>query len=150
MDNFEILKHYTIPSDVLMDMLSTYRLLGMNLEYEEKIKDQAKYLRNEVIEKDTFFLANLIGVDITDNRLRLLITKNSLPKNKEEQMVVGIKKVVNMIYVTYLRRRENPVQHPAGRSGTADRLAQHRKRPGGDQNAAVATICRAVQPLQTD
>ena len=98
MDNFEILKHYTIPSDVLMDMLSTYRLLGMNLEYEEKIKDQAKYLRNEVIEKDTFFLANLIGVDITDNRLRLLITKNSLPKNKEEQMVVGIKKVVNMIY----------------------------------------------------
>ena len=38
MDNFEILKHYTIPSDVLMDMLSTYRLLGMNLEYEEKIK----------------------------------------------------------------------------------------------------------------
>ena len=53
MDNFEILKHYTIPSDVLMDMLSTYRLLGMNLEYEEKIKDQAKYLRNEVIEKDT-------------------------------------------------------------------------------------------------
>ena len=49
MDNFEILKHYTIPSDVLMDMLSTYRLLGMNLEYEEKIKDQAKYLRNEVI-----------------------------------------------------------------------------------------------------
>ena len=37
MDNFEILKHYTIPSDVLMDMLSTYRLLGMNLEYEEKI-----------------------------------------------------------------------------------------------------------------
>ena len=53
-------------------------------------------------------------------------------------------------FPTSLRRRENPVQHPAGRSGTADRLAQHRKRPGGDQNAAVATICRAVQPLQAD
>ena len=83
MDNFEILKHYTIPSDVLMDMLSTYRLLGMNLEYEEKIKDQAKYLRNEVIEKDTFFLANLIGVDITVYAYLLLkILYLKIKKNK--------------------------------------------------------------------
>ena len=37
MDNFEVLNHYSIPSDVLMDMLDTYRLLGMNNEYLKKL-----------------------------------------------------------------------------------------------------------------
>lgn len=97
MNNFEALNHYTIPSDVLMDMLSIYRLLGMNHEYQKRLQDQETYLEQDVIEKDTFYLANLIGISISSNRLRLLIAKNAVPKNKEEEQVVGIKKVVKLI-----------------------------------------------------
>lgn len=104
MNNFEVLNHYTIPSDVLMDMLSIYRLLGMNHEYQKQLQEQESYLEQEVIEKDTFYLANLMGIAITSNRLRLLITKNAVPKNKEEERVVGIKKVVKSI-------RKNAKEH---------------------------------------
>ena len=97
MDNFAILSHYSIPSDVLMDMLKTYRLLGMNNEYKKKLDDKIEYLINDVIEKDTFFLSKILGLDISDNRLRLLITKDAIPKNKIEEKIVSIKKVVKRI-----------------------------------------------------
>lgn len=97
MSNFDALKHYIMPSDVLMDMLDIYRILGMNVEYQKKLAAQSVYLRQAVIEKDTFYVASLLAVEISDHRLRLLITKNAVPKNKEEQIVLGIKKVVRLI-----------------------------------------------------
>ncbi len=97
MNNFEVLKHYSIPSDVLMDMLDTYKLLGMNNEYLIKIGDKKDVLIKDTLDKDTFFVACLLGLEITENRLRLLITKDSIPKNKQEEAIVGIKKVLTLI-----------------------------------------------------
>ena len=94
MDNFEVLNHYSIPSDILMDMLSTYKLLGKSDAYKNQLLEQESYIQNEVLEKDTFYAIKLLKIDnISDNRLRLLIAKNSLPKNKQEEVVIGLKKV---------------------------------------------------------
>lgn len=93
MDNFEVLNHYSIPSDVLMDMLEVYKLLGKNSEFETLIGERSEYLFNETIEKDTFYACKLLNINLSDNRLRLLITKNSKPKNKQEEEVANIKKV---------------------------------------------------------
>lgn len=98
MDNFAILTHYSIPSDVLMEMLKTYRLLGMNNEYKKKINDKIDYITSDVIEKDTFFITRMLNLDISDNRLRLLITKEAVPKSKTEEMVIGIKKVIKRLH----------------------------------------------------
>ncbi|MFR7880989.1 MAG: hypothetical protein ACLU5J_05610 [Christensenellales bacterium] len=95
MDNFEVLNHYSIPSDILMDMLSTYKLLGKSDAYKNQLLEQESYIQNEVLEKDTFYAIKLLKIDnISDNRLRLLIAKNSLPKNKQEEVVIGLKKKV--------------------------------------------------------
>lgn len=94
MNNFEVLNQYTIPSDILMDMLTIYRFLGMNEEYQNQLKEQQPYLEQAVIEKDTYYISNIIGIDISSSRLRLIITKNAIPKNKEEERVVGIKKAI--------------------------------------------------------
>lgn len=104
MDNFGVLSHYSIPSDVLMDMLKTYRLLGMNDEYKKKLDDKIEYLKSDVIEKDTYFISRMLNLEVTDNRLRLLITKDSLPKNKTEEQVVGIKKVIKTIHESTLKK----------------------------------------------
>lgn len=94
MDNFEVLNHYSIPSDILMDMLSTYKLLGKSEEYKNHLLEQEVYIKNEILEKNTFYAVKLLKIDtISDNRLRLLIAKNSLPKNKQEEVVIGLKKV---------------------------------------------------------
>ena len=51
MDNFEVLNHYSIPSDILMDMLSTYKLLGKSEEYKNHLLEQEVYIKNEILEK---------------------------------------------------------------------------------------------------
>lgn len=104
MDNFAILAHYSIPSEVLMDMLKTYRLLGMNNEYKKKLDDKSEFLINDVIEKDTFFITKILNLDISDNRLRLLITKDAIPKNKTEEKVIGVKKVVKRLQENSLQK----------------------------------------------
>lgn len=94
MDNFEVLNHYSIPSDILMDMLSTYKLLGKSDAYKNQLLEQESYIQNEVLEKDTFYAIKLLKIDnISDNRLRLLLLKNSLPKNKQEEVVLDLKKI---------------------------------------------------------
>ena len=98
MNNFEVLKHYSIPSDVLMAMLDTYRMLGMNNEYLIKIGDKKDILFSDTIEKDTFFLSKLLNLEVSDNRLRLLVTKDSQPKNNTESSVKALKQVLVSIH----------------------------------------------------
>lgn len=93
MDNFEVLNHYSIPSDVLKKMLNIYKLLGRNNEYHKQLSEQKDFLFNDVIEKDTYFATKFLQINLSDQRLRLLITKNSKPLNKTEEEVVGLKKV---------------------------------------------------------
>lgn len=93
MDNFEVLSQYSIPSDVLKNMLSLYKLIGMNNQYDEKLSDKKTFLESDVIEKDTFYASRLLNVNLSDQRLRLLITKDSKPQTKQEELVVGLKKV---------------------------------------------------------
>ena len=98
MDNFEVLNQYSIPSDVLKNMLSLYKLIGMNGQYEEKLNDKKTFLENDVIEKDTFFACRLLNINLSDQRLRLLITKDSKPQTKQEEVVTGLKKVFTRLH----------------------------------------------------
>ncbi len=104
MDNFEVLNHYIIPSDILMDMLATYKLLGKNEQYQEALRDQSPYLYLDTLEKDTFFATKLLKMSISENRLRLIILEKVAPKNKEEEVVLGIKKV-------FIRMHDAAKQH---------------------------------------
>ena len=98
MDNFEVLNQYSIPSDVLRNMLSLYKLIGMNNQYEEKLDEKKTFLESDVIEKDTFYACRLLNLSLSDQRLRLLITKDSKPQTKQEEVVTGLKKV----FISYL------------------------------------------------
>ncbi len=97
MSNFDNLKQYILPSDLLLDMLNIYKLIGKNSIYEESLKKNIKAIENATLERDVFFLCLLMNIDITDNRLRLIITKNSTPRNNEERIVANIKSVLKQI-----------------------------------------------------
>lgn len=93
-DNFEILKQYIIPSDTLTEMLYVYQLLGKTDVYEETLASRKEALQTKCIETDTFFIANFLHLDISDNRMRLIITKDSEPRNREEKKLKNIKEVL--------------------------------------------------------
>lgn len=97
MNNFEALKQYMIPSETLNNMLDVYKSIGQNKFLFESLGDSKYYLMEQGLERDTFFLASLLNLNITDNRMRLLITKNSNPVNNEEKTLVGLKEVLRTI-----------------------------------------------------
>lgn len=98
MNNFTALKQYLIPTDLLTSMLEIYKLIGKNEAYHEALADNALYLKEQIIERDTYFLALTLNLNITDNRMRLIITKNSHPTNNEEKILVGLKEVLRTIH----------------------------------------------------
>ncbi len=105
MSNFDNLKHYILPSDLLLDMLNTYKHIGKNTIYESTLQKNIKLIEEATIERDVFFLASLLNYSISDNRLRLLITKNSKPRTSEEQVITNLKDVVSSIH-------KNAKKHP--------------------------------------
>ena len=94
MSNFSNLNQYILPTDILMDMLNTYKYLGCNKIYKEKLSNNYDVILGQTLERDTYFLALIMGIDITDTRMRLLITKNSTPRTKDEQVVSKLKDVL--------------------------------------------------------
>ena len=85
MNNFDALKQYMIPANTLNNMLDVYKSIGQNKFLIDTLGDSKYYLMEQGLEKDTFFLASIINLNITDNRMRLLLTKNSNPVNNEEK-----------------------------------------------------------------
>ena len=51
----------------------------------------------DTIERDTFFAAKVLNLDITENRTRLIIQKNSAPKNNDERILHNLKEVFKII-----------------------------------------------------
>ena len=99
-DNFSVLKEYVIPRNVLLKLLDTYQNLGRTDIYLEKLGDKKEVITRNCFEKDCYYFLELLkycglNLDITDNRLRLLITKGSNPTNSKEKMICGIMNVLN-------------------------------------------------------
>lgn len=97
MNNFDAMKQYFIPSNLLTTMLEVYKKIGQNPAFNEKLTNSKLYLQEQTIERDTYFMANLIHLHISDNRMRLIITKNSAPTTLEERNLVGLKEVIRNI-----------------------------------------------------
>jgi hypothetical protein len=84
-----------------MDMLGVYRYLGKNDFYEERLSSNYEEIVEQTIERDTFFLAVLTNLDVSDTRMRLIITKNSKPRNKEETTLSNFKEIIRVIHKNY-------------------------------------------------
>ena len=94
MSNFTSLKNYHIPSDLLIEMLSTYKVIGLNDTFKEKLKDKVNSYFSRSLESDAFALCEYLKIDVSKDRLRLIITKNSTPRNLQETRVQDIKKML--------------------------------------------------------
>lgn len=115
MSNFEKINQYILPADLLMAMLRVYRFLGKNTYYQEQLSNHETMILEQTLERDTYFLANLIGVSLSDNRMRLIVIKNSEPRTNEERIVAKIKEVLRSI-------RTNASQYPYNSSDILDMI----------------------------
>ena len=86
-----------IPSNILIKMLEVYKNIGQNKYLDTEIGDAKYYLIEQNIERETFIIASILNLNISDNRMRLIITKGSNPTNQEEKTLLGIKEVLRII-----------------------------------------------------
>lgn len=102
-DNFEILENYVIPKRLFMEMLKAYQNIGKGEIFLNNLNSKMPQIEDATLENDTYFLCQIlikIGTikEIPDNRMRLIITKDSEPKNSNEKNIWSLKKVLNKIF----------------------------------------------------
>lgn len=98
MSNFDNLKHYILPSDLLLTMLEAYKNIGMTNVYLEQIDEIKDKLSDDCLNQDTYFLAEMLGIDVKDQRKQLILVKNSTPRNQQEELLLNIKKTLRLIH----------------------------------------------------
>ncbi len=85
------------PSDLVMDLTKLYCFKGKDFYYDALFKNDLQTMIKETIEKDTYYAGKLLKLNISENRYRLLISKNSQPKTNDERIVYNLKSVFKII-----------------------------------------------------
>ena len=94
MNNFDYLKNYQIPGDLLLELLSLYKTIGKSEIYSNIYKEDFLVDYNSSLEEDAFEIVKYLGIKVSFERQRLIITKDYTPKTKEENMISAIKKML--------------------------------------------------------
>ncbi|MDE7384406.1 MAG: hypothetical protein K2M84_01465, partial [Anaeroplasmataceae bacterium] len=97
MYSLENMQRISYPSDLVMDLTNLYRFKGKDFYYEDIFKTDMQTIIKDTIEKDTFFAAKVLNLQITENRSRLIIQKNSTPKTNDEKILANLKEVFKIL-----------------------------------------------------
>ncbi len=95
------LGRFITPNEVIIVLTKIYKYIGMNESFSKMTSSYMNKIVEQTIERDAFFLAKLLKLEISDTRLRLIITKNSAPRNREETILFNIAEVLSDIQMNY-------------------------------------------------
>ena len=101
MSCIENINRYIVPNDIITLLTKVYMHIGKNEIYDEATKSSISKIKEQTIERDAFFLGKILQLDLTETRLRLIITKNSAPRNREETILFNIIEVLTEIQNNY-------------------------------------------------
>lgn len=94
-DNME---RITLSTDIVMKMMNLYEFKGKEFYYHDVLESDLEYIQKQNIERETFFAYKILGLDISENRVRLIIKKNSKTKSKDEILLSNIKRMFVLIH----------------------------------------------------
>ena len=97
MYSLENIKRISYPADLVIDLTKLYRFKGKDFYYEDVFKNQMNNIVNETIYKDCLYASRLLELNVTENRMKLIIQKNSAPKNNDEKILANLKNVFTII-----------------------------------------------------
>ncbi len=91
------LSRINYPSDLVYQLTKLYTYKGKDFYYEDVLKQYMNQIIKNTIEKDTVAAAKILGIDIPENRMKLLVKKDSTPKTVQEKVVKNLKTVFGII-----------------------------------------------------
>lgn len=95
------IEHYLIPNDIVVRLTKLYRFIGNNDFYINSLGNDINKVISLTVEKDSFYLCKILKLDISEARCKLILTKDSSPRNKEETTLYNIKEMLSGIQLNY-------------------------------------------------
>lgn len=89
------INRFLVPNDIIVDLSDIYQYIGENTEVRSIVGNDLNTIIDQTVEKDAFYLSKILGLDISDARSRLILTKNSNPRNKEENTLYNLKDILS-------------------------------------------------------
>ena len=87
-----------IPPDVVMSYINIYKSIGINHYNHETLSSDYPVMVRQTINSDTHFFTKIFALGVTDARLKSLIYKDVMPKNKDERFVLNLKNAFTKIH----------------------------------------------------
>lgn len=93
MSSLANMKRLTFTNDMVMDIIELYQFKGKDFYYNNIFKTDADSITKQTIYDDVVFFLALYEIEINPRRLKLLLSKGSTPKTKEEQLAVNMQQI---------------------------------------------------------
>ena len=87
------IKRINFQNDAVMRLIELYQYKGKEFYYHNILKSDQSSIIKSTVARDTFFMTKLLELPISENRMRLIINKNSNPKNNDERLVYNLKTI---------------------------------------------------------
>lgn len=87
-----------MPHDIIMAYINIYKSIGMNDYNHETLNSDYQVMVRQTISNDTYFFVKFLGLNVSETRLKSLIYKDVLPKNKDEKFILNLKIVFTKIH----------------------------------------------------
>jgi len=81
-----------------MAYINIYKSIGMNDYNHETLNSDYQVMVRQTINNDTYFFVKFLGLNVSETRLKSLIYKDILPKNKDEKFILNLKIVFTKIH----------------------------------------------------
>lgn len=91
------IERYFIPNEIVVSLSKIYTFIGKNDHYTSSVKNDLAKIIEDTIQRDTYFLSKMIKLDLSDNRTRLIISKDSSPRTNDETVLYNLKHVIENI-----------------------------------------------------
>ena len=82
---------------MLLTMLEAYKNIGMTSVYLEQIEEIKDKLSDDSLNEDAYYLADLLNLDVKEQRKQLILYKDSTPRNQQEELLLNIKRTLRLI-----------------------------------------------------
>lgn len=93
----ENMKRITLLEDDVINMIKLYKYNGKEFYYNDVFKSDLDMIQKQVAELDSYYLAKWLEIPLTESRMKLLVKKNIVPKNKDEQLLVNIRRIMERL-----------------------------------------------------
>ena len=87
-----------IPHDIIMAYINIYKSIGMNDYNHEALNSDYQVMVRQTINNDTYYFVKFLDISVSETRIKSLIYKDVLPKNKDERFVLNLKIVFTKIH----------------------------------------------------